>query len=237
MKQFICILIAACMSVAASAQKVINDPNAEARNVGSFNKIDISSAFEVIITQGNSEGVVVSSNIEGDNQNIQTSVENGKLRVGYRNQGKKWYRNQNLKAYISVKNLEYLGGSGASKITIDGTLASPNLEIDLSGATDLKGGLAVNNQLKLELSGASDVTLTGAAGAISIRASGASDVKAFELTAGECNIDASGACTVRISVEKEMSADLSGASNVQYKGNAMIRNIKTSGASNISRKS
>lgn len=237
MKQFLLILVAACISLGAAAQKVINDPNAEPRNVGSFNKIDISSAFEVIITQGNSEGVVVSSNVEGDNQNIQTSVENGKLKIGYRNPGKKWYRNQNLKAYISVKNLEYLGGSGASKITIDGTLASPNLSIDLSGATDLKGALAVNNQLKLELSGASDVTLTGAVGAIFIHASGASDVKAFELTAGECNIDASGACNVKISVEKEMSADLSGASNVQYKGNAMIRNIKTSGASNISRKS
>jgi hypothetical protein len=42
---------------------------------------------------------------------------------------------------------------------------------------------------------------------------------------------------VRITVDKELSARLSGASNVSYKGAALIRDIKTSGASNISRKS
>ena len=179
----------------------------------------------------------MSSNAEGDNQNITTRVQNGKLKISYRSEGKRWFKNHRLRAYISVKDIEAITGSGAAKFTIDGSLAATNLFIDLSGATDLKGKLAVNQQLKMELSGASDVTLTGAAGSLAIRASGASDVKAFELTAGNCTIDASGACNIRISAEKEISADLSGASNVQYQGNAMIRNIKTSGASNISRKS
>ncbi len=237
MKHFVFTMLAACLVFGAKAQKVINDPNAEVRQVGSFSKIDISSAFQVIITQGNQESVAVSSNIEGDNENIITRVENGELKIGYRNKERKWYKNHNLKAYISVKNLESIEGSGASKINIDGTLAAPRLHIGLSGATDLKGNLAVKEALKLDLSGASDVTLSGAVGSLQIDASGASDVKAFDLTAGDCNIDASGACTIRISVEKELSADLSGASNIQYKGSAMIRNIKTSGASNISRKS
>lgn len=237
MKQLLCTLLAAGLFMAGQAQKVINDPNVEARQLGSFTRIDVSSAFEVILTQGNEESVAVSSNVAGDNANITTRVENGKLRIGYRNSGKKWYRNHRLRAYISVKNLESLEGSGAAKITIDGTLASPELRINLSGATDLKGNLAINRSLKLDLSGASDVTLTGAVGALNIDASGASDVKAFELTASECNVNASGACNIRISVEKEMNADLSGASSLQYKGNAAIRTIKTSGASNISRKS
>lgn len=237
MKQYILAMLAAFLVLFTQAQKLINDPNVEVRQVGSFNKVDISSAFDVIITQGNEERVAVSSNIEGDNQNIISTVENGKLKIGYRNNNRKWYKNHHLKAYIAVKNIEAIGGSGASKIILEGTLAATNLQINLSGATDLKGNLAVHNKLKLDLSGASDVTLTGAAGAIDINASGASDVKAFDLTAGECYIDASGACNIRISVEKEMSADLSGASSVQYKGNAMIRNIKTSGASNVSRKS
>lgn len=237
MKQIIFTILTAFVVHIATAQKVINDPNVEVRNVPVFTRIEISNAFDVIITQGDKEGVAVSSNIEGDNKNIHTQVENGKLRISYKNESKKWYKNHNLKAYISVKNIEAIGGSGASKITIDGTLAAPSMEIKLSGATDMKGKLAISNLLDLQLSGASDVTFTGAAGSIKINASGASDVKAFELTAAECNVNASGACNIRISVEKEMSADLSGASNLQYRGNAMIRNVKTSGASNISKKS
>lgn len=237
MKQLIITILAATVVLHASAQKVINDPNVELRQVGSFNSLDVSNAFEVIITQGNEESVAVSSNIEGDNRNIFTETKNGKLKISYHTEGKRWYKNHRLKAYVSVKNIEAIKGSGATKFIIEGTLAAPKLDIDLSGATDMKGKVTVNDQLKLELSGASDVTLTGAAGALSIQASGASDVKAFELTTGSCTINASGACNIRISAEKEISAELSGASNVQYQGNAMIRNIKTSGASNISRKS
>jgi hypothetical protein len=237
MKQLLITILAAAAMFTVSAQKVINDPNVEVRPVGSFNALDVSNAFEVIITQGSEESVAVSSNIEGDNRNIITESKNGKLKISYKNEGKRWYKNHRLKAYVSVKNIEGIKGSGATKFVIEGTLAAIKLNIHLTGATDMKGKVTVNEQLELELSGASDVTLTGAAGALNISASGASDVKAFDLTTGNCTISASGACNIRISAEKEISAHLSGASNVQYQGNAMIRDIKTSGASNISRKS
>ena len=237
MKRFFTTILSAFLLFSASAQKVVNDPHVEPRTVAAFNSIEVSGAFEVWITQGNSEGLAVSSNAEGDNKNIVAEVKGGKLTIRYQSEGKKWFKNHKLRAYVAVKNLTAIRGSGATKFNIEGTLAALNLDIDLKGATDLKGKLTVNEKLKLELSGASDVTLTGAAGSLEIDASGASDVKAFELTAGSCNIDASGACNIRISAEKELSVELSGASNVQYQGAAMIRNIKTSGASNISKKS
>lgn len=237
MKHILLTVLTAFVVFSATAQKVINDPNVELRQVGSFTQLDVSSAFEVIITQANEESVAVSSNISDDNKNIVTQVKNGKLKISYDNGGRRWVKNQKLRAYISVKNLEAIYGSGASRITIEGSLAAQSLLLKLSGATDMRGKLEVKDVLKMDLSGASDVTLTGAVGMLDIDASGASDVKAFEMVASTCKIDASGACNIRISVEKEMSAQLSGASNVQYKGNAMINNIKTSGASNISRKS
>ena len=107
----------------------------------------------------------------------------------------------------------------------------------MSGASDLKGVLTVTGDLSIRLSGASDITISGAADKVIIDVSGASDVKAFDFTANTCFVDASGASTVRITADKEMSVKLSGASTVNYKGNATIRDIKTSGASSISRKS
>jgi hypothetical protein len=107
----------------------------------------------------------------------------------------------------------------------------------LSGATDLSGELIVDGNLEIDLSGASDLTISGSAQNVTIDASGASDVKAYDFTTNTCNVEASGASGVRITVDKELSARLSGASNVSYKGAALIRDIKTSGASNISRKS
>jgi hypothetical protein len=109
--------------------------------------------------------------------------------------------------------------------------------LHLSGASDLEGELNVAGDLDVNLSGASDMTISGSSQNISVDVSGASDVKAYEFTTNTCKVDASGASEVRITVDKELSAKLSGASNVSYKGGAVIRDIKTSGASSVSRKS
>jgi hypothetical protein len=222
---------------ALSAQKVVNDPNAEPRKVSPFHAIHISNAFDVIITQGAEEGLVVSSNHKEDVANIKTSVENGVLKIGYDQKNKWWPKNQKLKAYIAVKNLDELKAGGASDVKIEGSLSAADLKVDFSGASDLNGKLNVKGKLDVELSGASDMNISGSASEVTIDASGASDVKAYDFSSTTCSIEASGASSVHITVDKELSARLTGASSVSYKGSAMIKDIKTSGASTISRKS
>jgi hypothetical protein len=51
-----------------------------------------------------------------------------------------------------------------------------------------------------------------------------------------CKIDASGASSVRVLANKEISAEASGASSIQYKGEAMIKDFNSSGASSVKRK-
>jgi uncharacterized protein YajQ (UPF0234 family) len=220
-----------------NAQKTINDPNAEVRNVGSFHAIHVSNSFQIFITQSGQEALAVSSTERDDMQKIMTKVENGVLKIWLEDKGKWWTKNRKLKAYISVKQLDELKGSGATDFVIDGELNVTNLKVSLSGASDLKGKLNVNGTLHANMSGASDITITGNANELIIDASGASDVKAYDFSTNTCQVDASGASGVKVTVNKELSAKLSGASSVSYKGTAMIRDIKTSGASSISRKS
>ena len=224
-------------AINAGAQKTINDPNAEVRQVGSFHALQVSNAFEVILTQASEEGVAVSANDKEDVAKIKTAVENNTLRIWFDDDKKWWPKNRKLKAYISVKTLDLIKAGGAVNITIEGGLKVPSLKLELSGASDLEGALTVSGELDARLSGASDITISGTADKVTIDANGASDVKAFDFTANTCFVDASGASTVRITADKEMSVKLSGASTVNYKGNATIRDIKTSGASSISRKS
>jgi len=237
MKNIIFALAFLMTSGFVSAQKVVNDANAEVRKVSSFHAIHISNAIDAVITQGAEEGLAVSANNKEDVADIKTAVDGGVLKIWFEQKNKWWPKNRKLKAYISVKNLDELKASGASDIKIDGSLTASHLKIDFSGASDLEGKLTVSNNLDIHLSGASDLKITGSAKEVSIDANGASDVKAFDFTTTNCTVDASGASSVRITVDKELSARLSGASSVQYKGSAMIKDIKTSGASSISRKS
>ena len=47
------------------AQKEINDPNAEARNVKGFHAVKVSTGIQLVLTQGTSEAVAVSARRTG----------------------------------------------------------------------------------------------------------------------------------------------------------------------------
>jgi hypothetical protein len=238
MKKIIFSLILVASAPVLFAQKTISDPNAQVREAKNFTAIKLSSAFDVYITQGSEEGLAVSATDTKYLPNIKTEVNGGTLRIWFQNTGSVSFNTGKLKlkAYISVKDINKLDVSGACDVFIDGTLKAGELKLDLSGASDVKGRVEAQ-KMDVNMSGASDVTLTGTVGQLHIESSGASNFKGYDLMSEFCNARASGASDIKITVNKELSVNASGASDINYKGQGVIRDLKTSGASSVSRKS
>jgi hypothetical protein len=200
-----------------------------------FHGISVSSAFDVFLTQGGEEAVAVSATEEKYRDRITVEVKAGILHIGYDSKGLKWGSgNKKLKAYISFKQIDRLKISGACDVFITGMIKASNLDIHQSGASDLKGKLDVN-KLTVDISGASDITVSGTASQLSVEASGASSFRGYELITETCDARASGASDIKVNVNKELSASASGASDVRYRGNGVIRDIKSSGSSSVSK--
>jgi len=240
MKKISVLLMSFLLGAVLFAQKTINDPNAEPRSVGSFHAIKISNAFEVYISQGNEDAVAISASSDEFKSKIITKVENGVLIIKF-DEDKKFWKGWNgskhrLKAYISIKKIDRLNVSGACDVFFEEGLSAEELSIDLSGASDVNGKVEAK-KLSIDISGASDMTISGNAVDVKVEASGASDFKGYDLITNYCDAKASGASSVNITVNKELNANASGASDVRFKGEGLIRNIKTSGASNVTRKS
>ena len=240
MKKIQVMLMAVLVSTVLFAQKTINDPNAEPRNLSGFHAIKISNAFDVYISQGNEDAVAISASKAEYREKIITKVENGVLIIRF-DDDKKFWKGWNgdktkLKAYISVKKLDKLDVSGACDVYFEDGISAEELYVNLSGASDLKGKIEAK-KLRFVISGASDATISGNAAELSVDASGASDFKGFDMVTNYCTAEASGASSVNITVNKELNAKASGASSVRFKGEGLIRDIKTSGASNVTRKS
>lgn len=222
------------------AQKTINDPNAETRNLSGFHGIRVSNAFEVHISQGNEDAVAISAATAEYKEKIITKIENGILVIKF-DEDKKFWKGwnrdkQKLKAYISIKKIDKLDVSGACNVTFEDGLSAEGLDIDLSGASDIKGAIEAKT-MKINISGASGASISGNVATLDVEASGASDFKGYDLVTNFCDVKTSGASSVNITVNKELNADASGASSVRFKGEGLIRDIKTSGASNVTRKS
>lgn len=234
MKKIFVILLTFFAAISVSAQQV-NDPNAEVRQAKNFHGISVSSAFDVYLSQGGSEAIAVSASETKHRDRIKVEVKDGILYIKYDSQGMKWGSgDKKLKAYISFINIDKLNVSGACDVFITGTLKADNLKIHQSGASDLKGKIEVKN-LSVDISGASDVMLTGTATSLDVEASGASTFKGFDLVTDVCSASASGASDIKITVNKELSARASGASDVRYKGDGVIKELKSSGASSVSK--
>lgn len=237
MKKIFLSLFVLTMGVFAMAQTTIKDENAQVREAKNFTVIRLSSAFDVYLSQGNEESVAVSASDEKYRDDIKVDVKNGVLTIDYRPKNGRWNGgNRKLKAYISFKQMDKLDVSGACDVDIVGVWKAEGAKIHLSGASDLKGKIAIG-KLSVDLSGASDMKVTGESGQLDIDASGASTFKGYDLAADYCTAKASGASDIQVLVNKELSVDASGASDIKYKGTGVIRDLKTSGASSIRRNS
>ena len=239
MKKIQVMLMGMVVSTVLFAQ-TINDANAEPRNLSGFHAIKISNAFTVYISQGNEDAVAISASKAEYREKIITRVENGILIIRFDDDKKFWKGwngdKQKLKAYVSIKKIDRLDVSGACDVFFEEGISSEELNVRLSGASDLKGKIDAK-KLDFNISGASDATISGNAVELSVDASGASDFKGFDMTTNYCTAEASGASSVNITVNKELNAKASGASSVRFKGEGLIRDIKTSGSSNVTRKS
>lgn len=230
------LLVAGFLQVGAQQKTVFHDRDAEVRKVGDFHSIEVSSAIDLQLSQGNENSVAVSAPGSENRAGIKTETRNGVLRIWY--EQKNWFKGsgRKIRAYVSVKTLKKITASGACDVHVNGGLNSEELMIGLSGASDFKGQVNAGS-LKIELSGASDVVISGKSGDLSISASGASHFKGFDLIVENCRIDASGASDIQITVNKVLNAEASGATNIDYRGSGMVGDVRTSGASNIKKRS
>jgi hypothetical protein len=252
------IILLACLFMVFVAQAqtkmgVIYDENVQVRKLSNFTSIRVSNAIELYISQSDKTEVAVSAKSEEYRNRIITEVNGGTLII--RMADNRWWKWGNedyrVKAYVSVKDLYAITASGATNIKIVNGVSSEKLKINIEGASDLRGDIKAGI-LIADLSGASSFKGTVQANAFSMKGtgacafevsgsgddlildvSGASSVKMYDYLVKGASVDASGASSVKINVSGILKLHATGASRIDYKGAAAIKDMQSSGASSV----
>ncbi len=134
---------------------------------------------------------------------------------------------------LDCETLE-IDASGAA-VMRDSRLEAKWVDLELNGAAVIKESRwNIRGQFLASVSGASQLLLSGRAESLACSVTGAGKVRLADYPVRKCTIDASGAGSAYIHVTDEITeAEASGASNIYYSGGAVVRSIKTSGASHI----
>lgn len=233
--KYLLIILFSAFTLQSIGQTIINDKNAEARDVTAFSGIKVSGGIDVYLSQSDGYALAVSASDENYRAGIKTEIRKGVLNIWYDGGSLRFNNNRKLRAYISFKTLESLEASGACDFIVNGIFKGNSLRTKLSGASEIKGAFDTDD-LSLDLSGASSVKISGNAKNIKIDASGASDVKSYGFIVDNCLADISGASDIRLTINKSIAAKASGASTLYYRGNPEKKDVSSSGASSISQR-
>ena len=234
---FLSVLTTMCFFAVAQNDKVINDKNAQTRNVRGFHAVEISGGIDLYLTQGGDEAVAVSAAELEWRDRIRTEVADGVLRIYMDTKGFHWgnWGNRHLKAYVSCKVVDQLHASGGSDVYLQDVIKSDKLKLELSGGSDLSGKMLCG-ELSVYQSGGSDTHVSGTATHLFVHTSGGSDYHGYDLNAENCQVEASGGSDAYLTVSKALTASASGGSDVHYRGNATVISSHASGSGSISRK-
>ncbi|MDZ7741974.1 MAG: DUF2807 domain-containing protein [Bacteroidota bacterium] len=181
-------------------------------NYAGFNKIDVGGAFEVYISQADDFSVFIETD-ENLHDNMRLELVNDMLVIktkGIKNFSK-------LNVYIEMPVLTKLMVHGASEVKIENEFKTGIIDIDASGASELKLHLLAE-EIHANVSGASEVDLSGSAEKLVIKTSGASEFDSRKMEASKVYAVASGASSAHVYAVKELDMEESGASSIDYSG-------------------
>jgi len=203
---------------------------AETRPVSGFTGIDASGVFEITVTKGNTESL----SIEADNEvmpYIRSEVQNGVLHL-YIDKAVKNVRI--LKAFIVMKNLDYVALSGACKLTSNDLFTPEKFKSDCSGACGMNVNLNTG-QLSIEANGASNIQMkAGVTGNVDLNVSGASKIQ-IDLKASNVKLNSGGICSVELTGSATgVKMNVSGTSTIKA-GDFTVKTatIESSGTSTV----
>jgi hypothetical protein len=235
MKKYLIALAALVLAFSIPANAVEKNYD----GIGNFTGLDVSSVFNVTLTQGTECSVKVDVNADYLDYII-VEVKGGDLvlRLNYDKMPRRLRTirdNNALKAFITMPSLTDLNMSGTAKLASSGVFNQngDDFHCELSGATKATGLTINSKSADLEVSGASTLEIGGSWDKLNSEVSGASksdidgDAKEFRFEInGASNLHASGNYT-------DITGQASGTCKAKLDGNASKARFEASGVCNL----
>jgi Putative auto-transporter adhesin, head GIN domain len=206
----------------------------ESRAVSGFQAISLRGSIDVLVRQGNSEGVTVRAD---DNilPLVQTVVEGTgdtrSLRIQF-NSGESVRTNTRVVVTVDVVKLEAIASSGSGDITIE-ALKTPTLMMSISGSSDAALRQLDTERLSISMAGSGDVQASGRATRLEVSIAGSGDVRTRELLASDVSVSIAGSGDASVTAQRTIGVAIAGSGDVEYGGGAILAKRSIAGSGSV----
>lgn len=196
-----------------------------------FDRVRVGHAFHVDIRQGETFGVVIQAD---DNlvRYVRVIKSGTTLEIGLQPRWNYSIEEATLRAEVTMPELTGIDLRGACHATMYGFKSAHDLGLNVSAASHLQGNVDVAD-VRLDVTAASDVTLTGSAQNAVVNAWMASHVDLAALEVTDATVHAHGASHVTVNPSGRLDVMASTASHVRYLGYPTLGNVNALLASTV----
>jgi hypothetical protein len=201
------------------------------RKASYFNKVNVSTAIDLILTQGSGESITVEAD-DNLHEYIMTEIKDNTLSIYLEANVRKA---EKMNVHVTMKDIEKIAATSAGDVVGKTVIRSNELTLVTSSAGDIDLDIDVR-KLDCNISSAGDITLSGSTDELVAKLSSAGDLNAFDLTAKTGKVSVSSAGNAEINVTGKLWARSSSAGDIYFKGNPPEVDAHSSSVGNITRK-
>lgn len=204
----------------------------ETREVKNFDSVSLSGEGNLVIEQGDQEGLVIEAD-EGLLPYLKSEVKEGKLKLGIRSWLDAlflWPRGP-VHYSVQMKQVAGVSFSGSGRMEAK-KLTGADLKLEISGSGEMSVAEVEYQDLELSISGSGTFSLAGSVAEAEVRISGSGKVRGESLQTQEASVRISGAGDVNLKVEKKLEVSISGSGTVRYDGKPAVTQ-RISGAGHV----
>lgn len=223
----VALIVSMSVSCKNSCEKGSGKTASENRKTDAFTKINVSGNFKVVLKQG-APSVKVTAD---DNllKMIETKVSGDELKISIENDV---CNAGTMEIDISNPDFQVIKSSGALDLSADGKLNIKDFDMELAGVAKVNLDMTAAN-VKTLANGKADIELKGQATANNVTMNGSSNLNALDFIVASYRIETRGDAHCKINVLSELTVNVSGSGDVQYKGNPAKINNENSGTTSI----
>ncbi|MFM7766700.1 MAG: head GIN domain-containing protein [Bacteroidota bacterium] len=226
--------------------------NSKNISVVKFHGINASDAFDITLKKGTSEALTIETD-EKLLPYVRSDVKNGLLYLSLDKNTPKILAKKNVKAIVTISDLQKITLSGACKIKsvdhfstkmfnadcsgasiLNLNLSAEQMSLKASGATDIKLNATITSISEMDLSGASVIDINGSTKSLKLDMTGSSNFKAIGFITDSANINSSGSSEMSIYVNETLNVISSGISKINYKGSPSLK-LNSTGLSMVNK--
>ncbi len=213
---------------AAAAADVVT----ETRPVGNFRSVRLIGSADLVLTQAETPTLAVEGE-PGTIRDLRVESRGDELVLIYERNHVGWWgpSRKGPRFLLSAKTLDRLSSAGSGDIRADSFTVPGDLEISVSGSSDVTFASLAARKLLVRITGSGDVALSGGVFEQNVRIAGSGDYRSATLQSANATISIAGSGDAVLWARDNLSVTIAGSGDVKYYGRPVLSKSVAGGGS------